>query len=124
MNDPTPHHSDTTRHPVDVLAEEFAERMRRGEQPSIDEYVSRFPQYADVLRSVLEPIEAVERVSSIQAAQHAVQSMRPPKQLGDFRIVRELGRGGMGIVYEAVQRSLNRRVALKVINALISDSSQ
>ncbi len=67
MNDPTPHHSDTTRHPVDVLAEEFAERMRRGEQPSIDEYVSRFPQYADVLRSVLEPIEAVERVSSIQA---------------------------------------------------------
>jgi serine/threonine protein kinase len=124
MNDPTPHHSDTTRHPVDVLAEEFAERMRRGEQPSIDEYVSRFPQYADVLRSVLQPIEAVERVSSIQAAQNAVQSMRPPKQLGDFRVVRELGRGGMGIVYEAVQKSLNRRVALKVINALISDSSQ
>lgn len=124
MNDPTPHHSDTTRHPVDVLAEEFAERMRRGEQPSIDEYVSRFPQYADVLRSVLQPMEAVERVSSIQAAQNAVRSMQPPKQLGDFRVVRELGRGGMGIVYEAVQKSLNRRVALKVINALISDSPQ
>ncbi|XZE32496.1 protein kinase domain-containing protein [Pirellulaceae bacterium SH501] len=124
MNDPTPHHSDTTRHPVEVLAEEFADRMRRGEQPSIDEYVSRFPQYADVLRSVLEPIEAVERVSSQQAAQNAVHSMRTPKQLGDFRIVRELGRGGMGIVYEAVQKSLNRRVALKVINALISDSLQ
>lgn len=124
MNDPSVFDSDTTRHPVDVLAEEFADRLRNGEHPSIDEYVTRFPQYAEVLRSVLEPIEAVERVSSLHAAQQAMQSMRPPKQLGDFRIVRELGRGGMGIVYEAVQRSLNRRVALKVINAMISDTEQ
>ena len=39
----------------------------------------------------------------------------PPERLGEFRIVREIGRGGMGVVYEAYQGSLNRHVALKLL---------
>ena len=47
------------------------------------------------------------------------------RELGDFRLIREIGRGGMGIVYEAEQRSMGRRVALKVLPfaALASEKS-
>ncbi|MEK7866614.1 MAG: protein kinase [Planctomycetota bacterium] len=63
----------------------------------------------------------VEGTPTLRAGSPAVQAVLPGvgRRLGDFSIVRELGRGGMGVVFEAVQSGLNRRVALKVLNAAL-----
>ena len=111
---------DRDRDPLDLLAEEFADRYRRGETPSITEYATRHPELADDLRELLPAVAQMEmlkryRHSVDDHAGHDGPIEPPPTQLGDFSILRELGRGGMGIVYEAVQQSLGRRVALKVL---------
>lgn len=98
--------------PIDDVAEEFLERYRRGERPSVDEFAQRYPELAEEIRELLPTIAAMERIKDAQAERGAAPAVR---RLGDFRIVGEVGRGGMGIVYEAIQESLNRRVAVKVL---------
>jgi serine/threonine protein kinase/tetratricopeptide (TPR) repeat protein len=110
--------SASERDPVDQLAEEFIARFRRGERPSVSEYVQRYPEIADVIPDVFEALVLMEELGPGHMdtnAGRAPSDVPPPRQLGDYQIVREVGRGGMGVVYEAEQISLNRRVALKVL---------
>jgi serine/threonine protein kinase len=107
----------------DELAEEFAERYRRGERPSLQEYVDRLPEMACEIREMFPALVKVERAEQ-DIRGHATPA-RPPvvpslTQVGDYRILREVGRGGMGVVYEAEQISLGRRVALKVLPDQVS----
>jgi WD40 repeat protein/serine/threonine protein kinase len=106
------------RHPIDRLAEEFVERYRRGERPSVGEYVGRYPELADQLGEVLRALVLMEELGPGPGGSEGASPGGPaPRHLGDFRLLREVGRGGMGVVYEAVQESLGRRVALKVLPA-------
>jgi WD40 repeat protein/serine/threonine protein kinase len=97
---------------VAQVAEEFLERQQRGERPDVEEYAARYPERATLLREVLAALRVVGLVSGETESPAEKSALGV---LGDFRILREVGRGGMGVVYEAEQVSLNRRVALKVL---------
>lgn len=111
--------TDVERDPLDLLAEDFAERCRQGESPSVEEYVESHPDLADELRELLPSVVMMEELRLHKLAETSTSNIsnfnETIEQLGDFRIIREVGRGGMGIVYEAEQLSLGRHVALKVL---------
>ena len=104
-----------------VFFAEIAERIRRGEMVEPEEACAHHPEWVNRLRDLLPMIEQVNgfRHSVRMAASSDVDS-----SLGDFHSLREIGRGGMGIVYEAIQVSLNRRVALKILPRIATADSR
>src|SRR6516162_6840865 len=114
-----------------LLADEFAERYRRGERPPLSEYTDKYPELAAEIRELFPALVAIEQFGSradepTGPRSTQAEATRPiPERLGDYRIVREIARGGMGLVYEAVQESLGRHVALKILpQHRLSDPSQ
>src|SRR5438045_995303 len=89
---------ESARHDLlDRLAEEFAERWRRGERPALGEYVERYPDLADDIADLFPAMVEIERAEGdrLAGAPPASQAEPPPlERLGDFRILGEIGRGG------------------------------
>ena len=119
------HHRDTPeaaspaeRNPIDLLAESFLARLRQGEYPAIDEYTTKYPELAEEIRSVFPTLALLEQGGEALASQPPPRRPKSlPTQIGEYQILRVVGRGGMGVVYEAEHDTMRRRVALKVLPA-------
>ena len=101
---------------LEEIVEEFLDRLRQGESPNLEEYARRFPAFESDLRATLPALALVENhKDDANFGGHADGEQVEGREIGDYRLISEIGRGGMGVVYEAEQRSLGRRVALKLL---------
>lgn len=108
---------------LDQVVEEIVGLHRAGGAPDLSKICVQHPELADEIRRLyptLVRLESMRHDSGDDVSRDSSPGILAGLDngnftLGDFRIVREIGRGGMGIVYEAVQESLGRRVALKIL---------
>jgi hypothetical protein len=107
--------------PVEELVDSFLERYRRGERPSLTEYTVRHPELAEPIRALFPALLVVEELGSRDGPASEPQATAAgagapmPQRLGDYLLLRPIGSGGMEMVYEAIQESLGRHVALKTL---------
>jgi serine/threonine protein kinase len=126
---PAGHESQTSEERFDDLVELVTQRLEAGESVDPGNYLQFGPALVERLRRLLPTLQALASLQlapsseSRSAPTKLGPSVAPAKDLGDFQLAEELGRGGMGIVFAAEQRSLARRVAVKVLSSasLLSD---
>jgi hypothetical protein len=108
---------------VIAAAKEYLRALESGEGPRRQEFLARYPAITEALAECLDGLEFVHAADP-RLPQPALDALSDPvsarelhstEPLGDYRILREIVRGGMGVVYEAEQMSLGRKVALKVL---------
>lgn len=106
---------------LDDLLAEFGNELHAADAVDMEAFIGAHPERAEALRRMLPAIQVLANLGvSARAANGSPFPSGPDVQnalgeLGDYRLVREFGRGGMGVVYEAEQISLRRRVALKIL---------
>lgn len=114
----TDHNGEVSVEPAyEVLLDRAAELLRDGDQQGFERLLADHADQRDELLRMAPTLKAIAAldVDAMDGESSGERAAGGGRTLGDFRIVHELGRGGMGIVYEAEQVSMGRRVALKVL---------
>ncbi len=106
---PSDSDQETQPDPVEALVAECLARVFVEGDSAIDDICSEHPEHAEEIRASLK---ALQGIGFAETPSHEAAF---PERLGDFRLLRRLGGGGMGVVYLAEQESLQRQVALKLI---------
>jgi eukaryotic-like serine/threonine-protein kinase len=106
------------QHELAQILDEYLRGLEQGSPIAPEELLARHPEQAEQLRGYLKGLALFHRAANPDATLTESQfrsGQASRGDIGDFRLIREIGRGGMGVVYESVQVSLGRRVALKVL---------
>lgn len=99
-----------------ACVEAYHAQILAGQRPDRGQLLQQFPELESELRTCLDGLEFLHCVApQLKGPAGGLAPHSAGEPLGDFRLIREIGRGGMGVVYEAEQRSLSRRVALKIL---------
>jgi serine/threonine protein kinase len=118
-------HGSLGRDPLEVIASDFVEALRKGKTPEIESLAEAHPELAAEIQELFPLLTAMEGWKTYRETtsyEHRSLDILPGGQFGDFRIIREIGRGGMGVVFEAEELNTWRRVAIKVLPFLKSDA--
>ena len=106
------------------LADEIQAIVKAGQQPNVRTLSQKHPELADQIEDLVPALSMLQSIAE-EPGEPTEGTSFHGATLGDYRILREVGRGGMGVVYEARQISLERCVALKVLPfAAVLDQKQ
>ena len=109
---------------VDLIHGDYVRRVSSGEAPDVDAYADVFPDLREPILKLIQVERALAGGALEDCGNNAPnlgtcqEDAGERRSIGDFRVVREINRGGMGVVYEAERRSDGARVALKVLHRL------
>ena len=104
---------------IDELLEDFIESLRRGERIDINTFADLYPEHTGELLELLPLISDMEKLNISWDADSL-----PELQNSDFKVLKKIGCGGMGSIYEAEQLSLQRHVAIKILSPRLFDDEE
>ncbi len=114
------HLTQDQRNQLEALAEEYAGRKRHGDEVAIEEYVQRYPELASDIRELFPVVAMLDKAGGKSERldhQESAEQVEAGTRLGEYQLLRLIGRGGMGVVYQAEHIALGSIAAIKVLPA-------
>jgi serine/threonine protein kinase/tetratricopeptide (TPR) repeat protein len=108
------------------ILDDYLVAIEQGLPVTPDELLAKYPEDAEQLRGYLSGLQLFHAAAAPQVNGSIIGGPlpQPMQTIGDYQLVREIGRGGMGVVYEAWQQSLRRRVALKILPFTVANDTK